>query len=62
MHRAGAAAAGAVHVGDSLQHDVAGARAAGLRPVLVARAGRPPGVPADVTVVASLAELAQLAA
>ncbi|HVL31353.1 MAG TPA: HAD-IA family hydrolase [Solirubrobacteraceae bacterium] len=59
---AGAAAAGAVHVGDSLQHDVAGARAAGLRPVLVARAGRPPGVPADVTVVASLAELAQLAA
>lgn len=45
----------AVHVGDSLEHDVAGARAAGLEAVLVVRddAVAPPGVRA----VASLAEL-----
>ncbi len=52
---AGVAAQEAVHIGDSIEHDVAGARAAGVRPVLVARDGAPavPGVPA----VASLAEL-----
>ncbi len=52
---AGVAAGDAVHAGDSVEHDVAGARAAGVRPVLVARDGAPavPGVPA----VASLAEL-----
>jgi putative hydrolase of the HAD superfamily len=51
----GAEAEGAVHVGDSLEHDVAGARAAGLEAVLVVRNGAsaPPGVRA----VASLAEL-----
>jgi putative hydrolase of the HAD superfamily len=58
----GGTAEGALHAGDSLEHDVAGARAAGLRPVLVARAGRPPGVPAGVAVIGSLAELAALAA
>jgi putative hydrolase of the HAD superfamily len=38
----------AVHVGDSVEADVAGARAAGLRPILVARGGSapPPGVEA----------------
>jgi putative hydrolase of the HAD superfamily len=51
---AGAAPAEVVHVGDSLDNDVAGARAAGIRPVLVARDGSaPPGVEA----VRSLAEL-----
>jgi putative hydrolase of the HAD superfamily len=55
-------AGGALHAGDSLEYDVAGARAAGLRPVLVARAGRPRDVPAGVAVIASLAELAALAA
>jgi putative hydrolase of the HAD superfamily len=52
---AGVAAGDAVHAGDSVEHDVAGARAAGVRAVLVARDGAPavPGVPA----VASLAEL-----
>jgi putative hydrolase of the HAD superfamily len=59
---AGGCAAGALHAGDSLEHDVAGARAAGLRPVLVARTGRPPSVPAGVSVIASLAELPGLAA
>ena len=59
---AGADAAGALHAGDSLEHDVAGAVAAGLRPVLVVRDGPPPAVAAGVSVVASLAELPALAA
>jgi putative hydrolase of the HAD superfamily len=46
-----------VHVGDSLQNDVAGARAAGIRPVLVARDGSPP---AGVDAIRSLAELPSL--
>ncbi|HEV7807330.1 MAG TPA: HAD-IA family hydrolase [Solirubrobacteraceae bacterium] len=58
----GAGASGGLHAGDSLEHDVAGARAAGLRPVLVVRAGRPPPVPDGVAVIGSLAELAALAA
>lgn len=53
---------GGMHAGDSLEHDVAGALKAGLRPVLVARGGRPPAAPASVTVIASLAELEDLAA
>jgi putative hydrolase of the HAD superfamily len=47
----------AVHVGDSLENDVAGARAAGIRPVLVARDG---GAPAGVESIRSLAELPAL--
>jgi putative hydrolase of the HAD superfamily len=48
----GADAAGALHAGDSLDEDVAGARAAGVTPVLVDRAG---GAAADgATVVDSL--------
>jgi putative hydrolase of the HAD superfamily len=47
----------AVHVGDSLENDVAGARAAGIRPVLVARDG---GAPAGVEAIRSLAELPAL--
>ena len=54
----GADPARALHVGDSLEFDVAGALAAGLRPVLVARAQRPPDVPAGVAVIRSLSELA----
>ena len=49
---AGVPAARAVHAGDDLRADVAGARAAGLRAVLVAREGGvepPPGVPAVAT-------------
>jgi putative hydrolase of the HAD superfamily len=55
LDRLGAAADGAVHVGDSLEHDVAGARAAGLEAVLVARKGA--GAQDGVRTVASLAEL-----
>jgi putative hydrolase of the HAD superfamily len=58
---AGGAADGALHAGDSLEHDVAGARAAGLRPVLVARGGLSRSTPRDVAVIASLAELVSLA-
>jgi putative hydrolase of the HAD superfamily len=54
---AGVEAGEAVHVGDSLENDVAGARAAGIRPVLVARDG---GAPAGVEAIRSLAELPAL--
>jgi putative hydrolase of the HAD superfamily len=46
----------AVHVGDSLEEDVAGARAAGIEAVLLRRDGRPG--PSGVRTIASLAELA----
>jgi putative hydrolase of the HAD superfamily len=55
LHRLGAAADGALHVGDSVEHDVAGARAAGIDAVLVARNGVAP--PEGVRTIASLAEL-----
>jgi putative hydrolase of the HAD superfamily len=57
---AGAVPAQAWHAGDSLDADVAGAAAAGLQPVLVARRGPPPDVPAGVPVVATLRELPPL--
>jgi putative hydrolase of the HAD superfamily len=41
LRLAGVSAGEAVHVGDSLEEDVAGARAAGIEPVLVRRDGRP---------------------
>jgi putative hydrolase of the HAD superfamily len=55
LDRLGADATGALHVGDSVEHDVAGARAAGLQAVLVARDGAT--VPDGVRAVSSLAEL-----
>lgn len=53
---AGVAAGDAIHVGDSLDEDVAGARAAGIEPVLIRRGGGP-SVP-GVRTISSLAELA----
>ena len=54
LELAGAEPAEAVHVGDSLVNDLEGARAAGIRALLVQRSGRPPvGMPA----MRSLAEL-----
>jgi HAD superfamily hydrolase (TIGR01662 family) len=51
----------AVMVGDSLAHDIEGARRLGMRAVLVSRAGRHvPGCPADVPVIRSLHELPAL--
>jgi putative hydrolase of the HAD superfamily len=56
---AGADAGSALHAGDTPEEDVAGALAAGLRAVLVARDGPPPATP-HVPVVRSLAELPAL--
>ena len=53
---AGAGAHEAVHVGDTPGADVAGARAAGIRPVLLDRDGASRGL-ADAPTIASLAEL-----
>jgi 2-haloalkanoic acid dehalogenase type II len=47
----------AVHVGDSLEGDVHGAQAAGVRAVLLQRHGEPPG---DVESIRSLADLPSL--
>jgi putative hydrolase of the HAD superfamily len=58
LDRMGVAAGSALMVGDSLAHDVNGARAAGMRAVLLARGAVPPGVPDDVPVIRSLSELA----
>ena len=55
---AGAAPGEALHVGDSVEHDVAAARAAGVEVALVARDGEADGpAPDGVRVVASLREL-----
>jgi putative hydrolase of the HAD superfamily len=55
LELAGTTADRATHVGDSLEEDVGGARAAGVAPVLLCRGGErgPPGV----RTIASLAEL-----
>jgi putative hydrolase of the HAD superfamily len=52
---AGTAPEQAIHVGDSLDEDVAGARAAGIEPILIRRDGSPG--PPGVRTIASLAEL-----
>jgi putative hydrolase of the HAD superfamily len=59
---AGTAAADTWHVGDTPEADVAGARAAGLRPVLIAREGTAVTPPGGVPVIGSLAELLPLVA
>lgn len=59
LRRAGVGAEHAVHVGDSLAADVEGARAAGIRPVLVARYG-PPETEPGCAVITSFAELSSL--
>ena len=47
----------AVHVGDSVEEDVAGARRAGIEPILLSRNG--PAGPPGVTTIASLSDLAR---
>jgi putative hydrolase of the HAD superfamily len=58
---AGVAPQSTVHVGDSIEHDVRGAQAAGIHPVLLHREeAEPPKLqsrPPEVPVIASLAEL-----
>jgi putative hydrolase of the HAD superfamily len=55
LRLAGVPASKAVHVGDNLEDDVAGARAAGIEPVLLRRDGTPG--PPDTRTVANLIEL-----
>jgi putative hydrolase of the HAD superfamily len=55
LELAGATPAEAIHVGDSAEFDVAGARAAGIEPVLVVRDGTP--APSGVRAVRGLDEL-----
>ena len=57
LELAGVSAGEAVHVGDSLEADIEGARGAGIRAVLLARTGDPPD---GVESVSSLAELLSL--
>jgi putative hydrolase of the HAD superfamily len=59
LRAAGVEACEAVMVGDSLSHDVDGARRLGMRGVLVARSGRI-AAPAGVPVIESLRELPAL--
>ena len=47
-------------VGDSLPHDIEGARRLGMRGVLVSRAGPVASCPPDVPVIQSLRELPAL--
>jgi putative hydrolase of the HAD superfamily len=56
LELAGVAASDAIHVGDTLDEDVAGARAAGIEPILIRRADGPPAP--GVRTISSLAELA----
>ena len=57
----GVSAAEAVMVGDSLPHDIEGARRVGMRAVLVQRAAQPPiAAPADVPIIHHLSELPPL--
>jgi putative hydrolase of the HAD superfamily len=56
LELAGARPEEAMHVGDSFEHDVVGARAAGIEPVLVVRGES--AVPSGVRAIRSLAELA----
>jgi putative hydrolase of the HAD superfamily len=62
LELAGVAADEAVHVGDSVEHDVAGALAAGIEPLLVVRDGSTPDapVPAGVPTIPTLRPLLDL--
>ena len=60
LQRAGASVDESVMVGDSLDHDIAGARRLGMRAVLVARSGPPSACPPDVPVITTLRDLPAL--
>src|SRR4029077_14737738 len=59
LDRLGICAGEALHVGDDPHLDVAGARAAGVLPVLLRR-GQAPAAPAGVATISSLADLPRL--
>jgi|DewCreStandDraft_1066081.scaffolds.fasta_scaffold00323_57 putative hydrolase of the HAD superfamily len=60
LTRAGVKPAEAIHIGDSLEADVAGARSAGITPVLLDRLGRYHGTAVDCARITSLQELPAL--
>jgi putative hydrolase of the HAD superfamily len=60
LEQAGVQRDEAVMVGDSLAHDVEGARRFGMRAILVSRSGQPVDCPPDVPVIRSLRELPRL--
>ena len=62
LDRVGTRAADGLMVGDSMTHDVAGARQVGMAAVLLVRSGQPPEAVDDVPVIRSLAELPDLLA
>jgi HAD superfamily hydrolase (TIGR01549 family) len=58
LEHAGVNAADAAMVGDSLKADIEGARAAGMRGILLRRSGeRPASLPPDISLITSLYEL-----
>ncbi len=62
LRRAAVEPAESVMVGDSVPHDIEGARRLGMRGVLVARSGLSQGCPPDVPVIQTLRELPALLA
>ena len=60
LRQVGTGPAEAVMVGDSLAHDIEGARRLGMRGILVSRAGPVTGCPPDVPVIRTLRELPPL--
>lgn len=62
LDRVGTSAEGGVMVGDSMIHDIAGARRVGMAAVLLVRSGEAPETADGVPVIRSLAELPDLLA
>jgi len=60
LTQAGVPAEESLMVGDSLMHDVLGARRLGMRAVLLSRGAVPPGCPDDIPVITTLTELLAL--
>jgi HAD superfamily hydrolase (TIGR01662 family) len=60
LAQVGVTPAQSVMVGDSLEHDIEGARQIGMRAVLVSRSGMPVACPSDVPVIQSLRALPAL--
>jgi HAD superfamily hydrolase (TIGR01662 family) len=60
LRQAGATAAASVMVGDSVEHDIVGARQVGMRAILVSRHGRHVDCPFDVPVISTLRDLPAL--
>lgn len=60
LRQVGASADQSVMVGDSVPHDIAGARRLGMRAVLLSRSGYPAECPDDVPVISTLRQLPAL--